>query len=77
MERTASCLTWRIPFPQRKDAARFLVYEALTSLELGDKEYLVRINSLESGLGIADLEAIVRTGKAVIRLPKPKVPKMY
>ncbi len=58
-----------------KDAARFLVYEALTSLDLGDKEHLVRINSLESGLGLADLEAIVRTGKAVIRLPKTETPQ--
>ncbi|HHY52916.1 MAG TPA: citrate (pro-3S)-lyase subunit beta [Clostridiales bacterium] len=58
-----------------KDAARFLVHEALTSLDLGNKEYLVRINSLESGLGLADLEAIVRTGKAVIRLPKTESAK--
>ena len=53
-----------------KDSARFLVYEALKTLDLSGKEYLVRINDLESGLGIEDLEAIVRIQKAVIRLPK-------
>jgi len=41
-----------------KDSARFLVYEALKTLDLSGKEYLVRINDLESGLGIEDLEAI-------------------
>ncbi len=53
-----------------KDAARFLVYEALSALDPGETEYLVRINTLESGIGVADLEAVIRTGKAGIRLPK-------
>lgn len=53
-----------------KDAARFLVYEALTSLDYKEKEFFVRVNSLESGLGVEDLEAMVRTGKVGIRLPK-------
>lgn len=53
-----------------KDAARFLVYEALTSLELHGTEYLVRVNALDSPYGLADLQAVVRTGQAVIRLPK-------
>jgi citrate lyase subunit beta/citryl-CoA lyase len=53
-----------------KDAARFLVYEALTTIDYPGKEVLVRINALDSGLGREDLEAIVRTGKAIIRLPK-------
>lgn len=53
-----------------KDAARFLVYEALNTLEYPGKELVVRINDLSSQLGMDDLEAIVRTGKAVIRLPK-------
>lgn len=53
-----------------KDSARFLVYEALTSLDYSSKDYFVRINSLESGLGIIDLEAMIPTGKVGIRLPK-------
>lgn len=53
-----------------KDAACSLVHEALKVLDLSGKEYLVRINSLESGLGVEDLEAIVRAGNVVIRLPK-------
>lgn len=56
--------------PSEKDGARFLVYEALTCLEYPGKELLVRVNALESEYGPEDLEAIVRTGKAVIRLPK-------
>lgn len=53
-----------------KDAARFLVYEALMSLKFGGKEIVVRINDLGSGLGLKDLEAIVRAGVHVVRLPK-------
>lgn len=53
-----------------KDAARFLVYNALTHLKYGSKELVVRINDLSSGLGVADLEAIVRARPDVIRLPK-------
>lgn len=53
-----------------KDSARFLVYEALMKIDYPGKEILVRVNSLDSEAGIQDLEAIVRTGKAAIRLPK-------
>ena len=53
-----------------KDAVRFLVNEALRTLDLTGKEYLVRVNALDSPLGIADLEAIVSTRKVVVRLPK-------
>lgn len=53
-----------------KDAARFLVYNALIQLRYGHKELVVRINDLSSGLGIKDLEAIVRAKPDVIRLPK-------
>ena len=53
-----------------KDTARFLVYNALTTLDYGNIEKVVRINDLSSGLGIADLEAIVRAKPDVIRLPK-------
>lgn len=53
-----------------KDAARFLVYQALRTLDFGAKEIVVRINDLENGLGIRDLEAIVRAGVHIVRLPK-------
>ena len=53
-----------------KDTARFLVYNALTTLDYGDTEIVVRINDLSTGLGIMDLEAIVRARPNVIRLPK-------
>ena len=60
---------------REKDAARFLVYNALTSLNYGQKELVVRINDLESGLGVKDLEAIVRAKPHVIRLPKAETAK--
>ena len=53
-----------------KDAARFLVYSALTTLDYSPAEIVVRINDLSSGLGVQDLEAIVRAKPDVIRLPK-------
>lgn len=53
-----------------KDSARFLVYNALTTLDYGNIEKVVRINDLSSGLGVEDLEAIVRAKPDVIRLPK-------
>ena len=53
-----------------KDAARLLVYNALKTLDFGSKETVVRINDLSSGLGVADLEAVVRAGVQVVRLPK-------
>ena len=52
-----------------KDAARFLVYNALKTLHFGTKETVVRINDLSSGLGIEDLEAVVRAGVQVVRPP--------
>lgn len=53
-----------------KDTARFLVYNALMDLKYGSKELVVRINDISSGLGVKDLEAIVRAGVHVVRLPK-------
>lgn len=53
-----------------KDAARFLVFQALKTLKFGNKEIVVRINDLYGGTGIQDLEAVVRAGVHVVRLPK-------
>lgn len=53
-----------------KDAARHLVYNALISIDYEGAEMLVRINDPRTETGKRDLEAIVKTGKAAIRLPK-------
>lgn len=53
-----------------KDAARFLVYNALKSIDYEGIETVVRINGLDTPYGIEDLEAIVRAEPDVIRLPK-------
>jgi citrate lyase subunit beta/citryl-CoA lyase len=53
-----------------KDSARFLVFQALTSLSYSGKELVVRINDPRSRIGCDDIEAIVCSGKAAIRLPK-------
>ena len=53
-----------------KDSARFLVFQALTTLNYPGKEIVVRINDPRTQLGKDDLEAIVSTRKAAIRLPK-------
>ena len=58
-----------------KDAARYLVYNALTTIDYSPAEIVVRINDLESGLGVQDLEAIVRARPDVIRLPKTATAK--
>lgn len=53
-----------------KDSARALIYQALTTIDYGNVETVVRINGLDSELGILDLEAMVRAKVNVIRLPK-------
>lgn len=55
---------------KEKDAARFLVYHALKTVDYGNTETVVRINSLDSPYGRPDLEAMVRAQVDVIRLPK-------
>ncbi len=53
-----------------KDAARFLVYNALKTVDYGRAETVVRINGLNTPFGREDLEAIVRVQPDVVRLPK-------
>lgn len=55
---------------KEKDAARFLVYNALTTMDYGGTETVVRINGLDTPFGRDDLEAMVRAQPNVIRLPK-------
>lgn len=53
-----------------KDSARFLVYNAIKTIDYGKKELVVRINGLDTPHGKEDIEAMVRAGVHVIRLPK-------
>lgn len=53
-----------------KDSARLLVYNAVKTMDYGDTEIVVRINGLDSPYGRNDIEAMVRAGVDVIRLPK-------
>jgi citrate lyase subunit beta/citryl-CoA lyase len=55
---------------KEKDSARFLVYNALKTVDYEGVETVVRINGLETPFGKEDLEAIVRAQPNVIRLPK-------
>ena len=53
-----------------KDAARLLVYNALKTIDYGDTEMVVRINPLSTPYGKKDVEAVVKAGVDVIRMPK-------
>ena len=53
-----------------KDAARLLVYNALKTIDYGDTEMVVRINPLNTPYGKKDVEAVVKAGFDVIRMPK-------
>jgi citrate lyase subunit beta / citryl-CoA lyase len=53
-----------------KDSARFLVYNALKTIDYGNAELVVRVNGLDTPFGRDDIEAVVRAGVHVVRLPK-------
>lgn len=53
-----------------KDSARVLVFHALQNFDYGNTELVVRINGLDSPYGRYDIEAMVKAGAHVIRLPK-------
>lgn len=53
-----------------KDAARLLVYNALRTVNYGDTEMVVRINPLSTPYGKKDVEAVVKAGVHVVRMPK-------
>ena len=55
---------------REKDAARLLVFHALQNPVYQDIETVVRINPLNTPFGMADLEAVVRAGVDIVRLPK-------
>lgn len=58
-----------------KDSARLLVYNAIKSIDYGETEIVVRINGLDTPYGRNDIEAMVRAGADVIRLPKTETAK--
>lgn len=58
-----------------KDSARLLVYQMVKNMDYGGVEIVVRINSLDSVYGKLDIEAMVRAGVDVIRLPKTETRK--
>ena len=53
-----------------KDTARLLVFHALQMPMYREIETVVRVNPLNSEFGKLDVEAMVRAGVDVIRLPK-------
>lgn len=59
---------------KEKDSSRFLLYQALKTLDFDGVETVVRINDLNAG-GKDDIEAMVRAGASCIRLPKTETPQ--
>lgn len=53
-----------------KDTARLLVYHALKSVDYGNTEMVVRINPLNTPYGKKDIEAMVKAGAHILRMPK-------
>lgn len=60
---------------KEKDSARFLVYNALRTIDYGKTETVVRINGLDTPFGREDIKAMVRARVDVIRLPKTDTPE--
>lgn len=56
--------------PSEKDSARLLVFQALRHPAYQEIETVVRINELNTEFGLKDLEASVRGGADIVRLPK-------
>ncbi|NDL63441.1 citrate (pro-3S)-lyase subunit beta [Acerihabitans arboris] len=60
---------------REKDSARILVFHALQHPMYREIETVVRINPLNTPFGLKDLEAVVRAGADVVRLPKTDGPE--
>ena len=58
-----------------KDAARYLVHQALKTMDFSKDEVVVRVNGLDTPFGRHDVEAVVTAGVNVIRLPKTETPQ--
>jgi len=55
---------------KEKDAARHLVYQVLKTIDYNSTERVVRINPLNTPYGRKDVEAMIRAGAQVLRMPK-------
>ena len=55
---------------QRLKLQQYLVYGALTNINYGNVEKVVRVNPLNTPYGKEDVEAMVKAHVDVIRLPK-------
>lgn len=55
---------------KEKDSARILVAHALQHPLYQEIETVVRVNPLDSEFGLADLNAVIRAGVDVVRMPK-------
>ncbi len=53
-----------------KDTARMMVFHALQHFTYKNIETAVRVNPLDTPFGLLDLEAVIRAGVDIIRLPK-------
>ncbi len=60
---------------REKDSARLLVFHALQLPVYREMETVVRINPLATPFGLRDLEAVVRAGVDIVRLPKTDTPE--
>ncbi|MCS2163551.1 aldolase/citrate lyase family protein [Scandinavium sp. H11S7] len=60
---------------REKDAARRLVFHALQHPLYQEVETIVRVNALDSEYGLQDLNAVVRGGADIVRLPKTDTPQ--
>lgn len=58
-----------------KDSARIMVFHAIQNFDYGETELVVRINGLDSPFGKYDIDAMVKAGVHVIRLPKTETAK--
>lgn len=54
----------------QKESARLLIHHALQHFTYKSVECAVRVNPLDSKYGLLDLEAVIRGGADIIRLPK-------
>lgn len=59
----------------KKSEAREVVAQALTELDFGEKEVILRINGLDTELGEADLKSCLQEKVQTILLPKVKQPE--
>ncbi|WP_437615278.1 citrate (pro-3S)-lyase subunit beta [Erwinia sp. V71] len=60
---------------REKDSARILVFHALQHPMYREIETVVRINPPNTPFGLKDLEAVIRAGVDVVRLPKTDTPE--